>query len=52
MMISDEHSKGRAYLSSCEAEIMAASEAAKDAIYFKNYLSELALTPASGRQEG
>ena len=34
-------------LSSCEAEIMAASEAAKDAVYLSNFLKELGLTSPS-----
>ena len=35
-------------LSSCEAEIMAASEAAKEAVYLDRLLSELDLNPSSG----
>ena len=34
-------------LSSCEAEIMAGSEAAKEAIYLSNFLSELGFGPTS-----
>jgi hypothetical protein len=31
-------------LSSCEAELMAGSEAAKEAVYFRRYLEELGYT--------